>query len=105
MKIGLLTLHPHFNYGGILQCWALQYKLKELGHNIQLIHIRDKSRLTTQEKLRAPLSSLKNFIKRYLLDDENIVWQLPWHPEYRWGRQYYLDPDFIKSHINATSLF
>lgn len=32
MKIGILT-HPfHYNYGGILQAWALQYILKEMGH-------------------------------------------------------------------------
>ncbi len=32
MKIGILT-HPfHYNYGGILQAWALQYILKGMGH-------------------------------------------------------------------------
>ena len=32
MKIGILTLHYGFNYGGVLQCYALQRTLESLGH-------------------------------------------------------------------------
>ncbi len=32
MKIGILTQPLHTNYGGLLQCWALQRTLKDLGH-------------------------------------------------------------------------
>lgn len=32
MKIGILTFHAQINYGGVLQCFALQEALKKLGH-------------------------------------------------------------------------
>lgn len=41
MKIGVLTLPLHNNFGGILQAYALQKVLRDLGHNTVLI---DKSR-------------------------------------------------------------
>lgn len=37
MKIGILTLHSQLNYGGVLQCWALQTALKRLGHEVVVI--------------------------------------------------------------------
>lgn len=37
MKIGVLTLALHTNYGGILQAYALQTVLKRMGHNVILI--------------------------------------------------------------------
>ena len=41
MKIGILTLPLHTNYGGILQAYALQTVLERMGHNVEII---DKSR-------------------------------------------------------------
>lgn len=41
MKIGILTLPLHTNYGGILQAYALQTVLERMGHNVEVI---DKSR-------------------------------------------------------------
>lgn len=38
MKIGINTLRLHFNYGGILQAYALQVFLKRLGHEVWLIN-------------------------------------------------------------------
>lgn len=32
MKIGILTFHSQLNYGGVLQCWALQTALEKMGH-------------------------------------------------------------------------
>lgn len=37
MKIGILTLPLHVNYGGILQCYALQTVLKRMGHDVTLL--------------------------------------------------------------------
>lgn len=44
MKIAVLTLRLHFNYGGILQAWALQTALKRLGHDVVLLNVLPKSR-------------------------------------------------------------
>ncbi len=37
MKIGILTFHSQLNYGGVLQCWALQTALKKMGHEVVVI--------------------------------------------------------------------
>ncbi len=37
MKIGILTLHYGHNYGGVLQCYALQSYLTSQGHVVEII--------------------------------------------------------------------
>lgn len=37
MAIGILTFHSQLNYGGVLQCWALQTALEKLGHEVVVI--------------------------------------------------------------------
>lgn len=37
MKIGILTFHSQLNYGGVLQAWALQTTLRNLGHEAVVI--------------------------------------------------------------------
>lgn len=37
MKIGILTFHSQLNYGGVLQCWALQTALEKMGHQVVII--------------------------------------------------------------------
>ena len=37
MKIGILTFHWATNYGAVLQCYALQAYLEQLGHNVRVI--------------------------------------------------------------------
>ncbi|MCD8304112.1 MAG: polysaccharide pyruvyl transferase family protein [Prevotellaceae bacterium] len=40
MKIGIITFHSAFNYGAVLQCYALQETLKGMGHRVRLIDYR-----------------------------------------------------------------
>ena len=40
MKIGILTFHRALNYGAVLQCFALQEALKNLGHDVKIIDYR-----------------------------------------------------------------
>lgn len=37
MKIGILTFHAQLNYGGVLQCWALQTVLERMGHEVVVL--------------------------------------------------------------------
>ncbi len=37
MKIAILTLPLHINYGGILQAYALQTVLERMGHEVEFI--------------------------------------------------------------------
>ena len=39
MKIGILTFHSQLNYGGVLQCWALQTALEKMGHEVAVIDL------------------------------------------------------------------
>ena len=55
MKIGILTLPLHVNYGGILQAYALQTVLERMGHNVLV--------LDTDKKLDIP-KSLLTYVKR-----------------------------------------
>ena len=40
MKIGILTFHWATNYGAILQAYALQEYMKELGHEVEIINYK-----------------------------------------------------------------
>lgn len=43
MKIGILTQPIHWNYGGVLQCWALQKVLCSMGHEPVKLERRGKN--------------------------------------------------------------
>ena len=61
MKIGILTLPLHTNYGGILQAYALQTVLERMGHDVCLI---EKKRQPLRLPLwKAPLSYGKRIVK------------------------------------------
>ena len=40
MKIGLITFHFAYNYGAVLQAWAMQTYLESFGHEVQIIDYR-----------------------------------------------------------------
>lgn len=40
MKIGILTFHCAHNYGAVLQAYALQEKIREMGHDVEIIDYR-----------------------------------------------------------------
>lgn len=71
MKVGILTLKLHFNYGGILQAYALQEYLKKLGHEVILID--------RQRNKHSAISAFKRWImkvvfrKRYQEDKEKFI--------------------------------
>lgn len=53
MKIAIMTLRLHANYGGILQCYALQNMLKQLGHEVEVLDIRiPEERLSNKKKIK-----------------------------------------------------
>ena len=51
MKIGILTLPLHTNYGGILQAYALYNTLQDLGHEVSLIDGKMYEVTSLREKL------------------------------------------------------
>jgi len=69
MKIGVLTLPLHTNYGGILQAYALTTILKELGHEVWLI---DKPNTVSIAVKDMPATYVKRLVKKYLLGKREV---------------------------------
>lgn len=69
MRIGILTFHSQLNYGGVLQCWALQTTLEKLGHKVVIIdRWMDKDNWTLNRNFpRSFWHCSKKFILRSLL--------------------------------------
>lgn len=64
MRIGIITLPLHTNYGGILQAFALQKVLTRLGHNATLIDQEYRVRLPIRTRY---LIYIKRAFLRYIL--------------------------------------
>lgn len=79
MRIGILTLPLHTNYGGILQAYALQTVLERMGHEVVVFDTPNKAYLPPLWKL--PLSMTKRVLLKGL------------------GK---VDRIFIEHHINKT---
>lgn len=50
MRIAIMTLRLHKNYGGILQNYALNKVIRDMGHNVETINIVWNTRLTPLKK-------------------------------------------------------
>lgn len=86
MKIGILTLPFNNNYGGLLQCYALQKFLKEEGHDVYIIkhHITNPQTLTAKistvirlitgkkKKYKKQIASMEQFEKSYFKETQLI---------------------------------
>ena len=68
MKIGIITFHAAFNYGSMLQSWALQTYLERQGHIVEIVNFRQKCQKTWYHKpisftsLRSSYDSLQRLL-------------------------------------------
>lgn len=65
MKIGILTLPLHTNYGGILQAYALQTVLERMGHEVVEVELNRKP-YPYPPIWKFPLSFGKRFLLKYI---------------------------------------
>nr|WP_308757661.1 polysaccharide pyruvyl transferase family protein [uncultured Bacteroides sp.] len=70
MRIAIITLPLHINFGGIMQAYALQTVLVRMGHQVDV--------LDTYEALRLPIwkmffSYAKRMMRKYLQGDDLLV--------------------------------
>lgn len=73
MKIGIITLPLHYNYGGILQAYALQKILHDMGHEVYTINPP-----LNYAQLRWSQGSyiiFKRIIKKYLFKQPEIIFK------------------------------
>ena len=59
MKIGILTQTPSYNFGGTLQCLALQRVLDNMGHEVEVISYRSNNRGRRLAKVKLLFAGVK----------------------------------------------
>lgn len=69
MRIGILTLPLHTNYGGILQAYALQTVLERMGHEVVVL---DKEPIVHVPFMKLVKRIIKRVIKKYILRRKNV---------------------------------
>lgn len=74
MKIAIVTLPLHTNYGGILQCYALQTVLQRMGHDVYVLSKPKHGRAYPFIKM---LAICKRVLNHYILRKKINVFFLP----------------------------
>lgn len=100
MKIGILTLPLHTNYGGILQAYALQAVLERMGHEACLIEVKRKPLHLPLWK--APLAYSKRIVKNLTGHTCPIFYEQKRNREIPVERQY--TDKFINKYIKRRSV-
>ncbi|MDF9831733.1 polysaccharide pyruvyl transferase family protein [Parabacteroides sp. PF5-6] len=72
MKIGILTLPLHINYGGILQAYALQTVLTQMGHEATLIDLQEVN-ISKRPFWWMLLAYGKRAVRKYVLRRKDVV--------------------------------
>lgn len=101
MKIGILTLPLHTNYGGILQAYALQTVLERMGHEVYVL-----GKLYPGRKIsfgRLLLFYIKRLIKKIFIDHATVIFVERKINKERKIVQQYTD-EFINKHIHIHSI-
>ena len=72
MKIGILTLPLHTNYGGILQAYALQTVLERMGHEVYVIQVKRKE-IPLLPLWKRYLCYAKRAILKYIFGKKDVI--------------------------------
>lgn len=88
-KVGIITWHYYPNYGSVLQAYALQETIRNLGYNIEVINYRNPKYGVNNEKF--------NLIKACLTEMQTL---LPNQLRSRWNYPFLT---FRKKYLNETS--
>lgn len=75
MKIAILTLPLNLNYGGILQCYALQTVLERMGHEVQVL---TRPQYGRSYYIIYPLAVCKRLLKRFILGKKVDILKVPY---------------------------
>lgn len=105
MKIAIHTLIGHYNYGCILQAYALQTTLGKMGHQVMVINRRE-NRPHLKLLLQRCRSVLKDSVVRYILGNKKIAIGNPY--DYFYYLRYVdfsLLKEFASRNLNYTELF
>ena len=111
MRIGILTQPLQWNYGGIIQNWALQQMLRSMGHEPETICRQwDYPEPTFGLKIRRCFSFGKCLVRRLILRDKSVGVMNPFGRMYSpkalwWLENPYADTSFVNEKIQKTVPF
>lgn len=60
MRIAIITLPLHTNYGGLLQAYALKHRLELMGHTVDVLDLKDK--MPSPAGVKAPFIYMKRWL-------------------------------------------
>ena len=109
-KLAILTQPLHSNYGGILQCYALQTVLERMGCEVTVLNRKQVApKLTFLLFVLRCVSMLKCVFRRHVLGQKEWHVQKPWAENYApyrtmeglWGNPRFLQA-FVREHIHQT---
>lgn len=95
MKIGILTLPLHTNYGGILQAYALQQVLQGMGHEAMVIDEEKQFHFSLKRHIEM---YVKGKVKR-LLQGKNAIIYSPEYYKQLWAARTRYTGQFVSEHI------
>ena len=73
MRIGIFTLPPYINYGGILQAYALQEVLERMGHDVMVINTKPvPRRFYLPRRYRIPVYA-KRLVKKIFINHKEVI--------------------------------
>lgn len=105
MRIGILTQPFYWNYGGIIQCFALQTVLQRMGHEVVILDRKFAYPSLGMVMLRLG-SVVKCFVRRYFFGNRSIRPSNPFSPFYYIYKYPIIDntaiKDFIHPHFKFT---
>ena len=95
MTIGIITFHAAFNYGSMLQAWALQTYLERQGHCVEIVNFRPKSQKKGYHKpiSFASIHTSYNSLRRLLLAPDTIP---------SLSKKWHLFDVFMHKYLNLT---
>lgn len=99
MKIGILTLPLHANYGGILQAYALQTVLERMGHEVEVL---DKPDQIHRPLWRNSMTFAKRLALRAVGKNVSLNYQKEYNTRERAKRKYV--NVYIRQHIKRREL-
>ena len=70
MKIGIVTLQLHTNYGGVLQAFALQQALVRMGNDVEIIQLDEI--IPAPKGIMAVRKFLTRAFRRYVLQRGDV---------------------------------
>lgn len=105
MRIGILTQPFNWNYGGIIQCFALQTVLQRMGHEVIVLNRKFNNPPLREVMLRLG-SIVKCVVRKYFLGNESVRLSNPFLHNYYIYKYPIIDntaiKDFIHPHFKFT---